>query len=407
MTSKTDPQPRRSTAETVGLLAVLTCLVAFSIDAMLPAFPAIGRDLRVENQNDVQFIIGAIFAGLSLGQLIYGPLSDSIGRKPAIYIGLVLFIGGTVICIVAPSLEVMLVGRFLQGLGAAGPKLVSVPLVRDQFKGAEMARIMSFTMTVFLIVPACAPMIGQAILWVADWRSIFLVILATAFVGLIWLWARQPETHPVEKRIPSTPRVIWAGAVETLKNRQAFGYMMSGSLIFGAFIGFLTSAQQIFQVTFDVGERFPLYFGALALAMGAASATNGRIVARFGMEQLSKSALAVQAITSSLFLIWLLTTGGEVSIALFLGWGALTFACFGMVFGNINALAMEPMGHIAGVAAAVIASFMTLISVVIGSAIGQAYDGNVLPLVGGFAILGSLAFLPMWWAGRGHTKTGN
>lgn len=394
---KSGPGPR----EFVALMALLISLVALSIDAMLPALPQIGTDLGVAERNHYQLVISVLFLGMAIGQLLYGPVSDSTGRKPAIYAGLAVFLLGCVLSVFATSFAVMLAGRFLQGLGAAGPRIVVVALVRDQHAGRAMARIMSFVMAVFILVPALAPALGQAILALAHWRAIFASFLALAVIAFAWFALRQPETLPRERRRPLRLGSIAAAVVETCRNRRAFGYTLAVGLIFGAFVGYLTSAQQVFQDHYGVGELFPAYFAVLALSIGGASLVNGRLVMRFGMRTLSRLALWGASGLAAVFLAVTVAAAGHPPFWAFMTFFVAAFFCIGILFGNFNALAMEPMGHIAGVAAAVIGSLATVISLALGTVIGQAYDGTVLPLVLGFAAVGPAALAVQWWTERG------
>lgn len=398
--ARTAPQPRFG--EFVTLTALVISLVALSIDIMLPALQQIAGDLGAPRANDSQLIVSALFAGLAAGQIVYGPLSDSIGRKPAIHAGLVLFILGCLMSILATSFTVMLAGRVLQGLGAAGPRSVIIALVRDQYEGRAMARIMSLVMAVFIMVPALAPGIGQVILMIADWRAIFGFLLAVAAVSLIWFALRQPETLAPERRVGFSPSRIVLAVRETCANRVAFGYTLASGLIFGAFVGYLNSAQQIFQIQYGLGVLFPLYFAALALALGAASLVNARLVMRHGMRRLSGWALGLLTGLSLAFLVPATLAGGAPPLWALMAYMVVAFFCIGMLFANFNALAMEPLGHIAGVGAAVVGSLTTLISMILGAAIGQAYDGSVLPLVAGFALLGLAAIAVVRWIERGR-----
>ncbi len=346
------PAPRLG--EFVTLTALIISLVALSIDAMLPALQQIGGDLGVRRANDSQLIIPALFLGLAAGQMFFGPLSDSVGRKPAIYAGLVLFIFGCLLSILATSFPVMLAGRVLQGIGAAGPRTVTIALVRDRYEGRAMARIMSIVMAVFIVVPALAPGIGQVILMIAHWRAIFGFLLAVAAIALVWFGLRQPETLAPERRVSFSPSRIVLAVRETCVNRVALGYTIASGLIFGAFIGYLNSAQQIFQQQYGLGALFPLYFAALALAIGGASVVNARLVMRHGMRPLSGWALTVLSGISLAFLVAAYAAAGAPPLWALMAYMAVAFFCIGILFGNFNALAMEPLGHIAGVGAAVV-----------------------------------------------------
>lgn len=388
--------------EFIVLMALMVSLVALSIDAMLPALGEIGTDLGVARDNDTQWVVTALFLGLAVAQLLYGPLSDSIGRKPAIYLGMAVFVVGCLLSIFATNFTVMLAGRVLQGIGAAGPRIVTVALVRDGYEGQAMARIMSFVMAVFILVPALAPILGQGILMVAHWRGIFVCFLALAVFASTWFAIRQPETLAPDKRVGFSFKQTASAIVETGTNRTAFGYMLAAGLIFGAFVGYLNSVQQIFQVQYGLGAAFPFYFAVLALSIGCASFLNARLVMRHGMRVLSRWALQALSILSVVFLVAAVWQAGHPPLWTLMGYCLLSFFCLGILFGNFNALAMEPLGHIAGTGAAVVGSLTTFLSLVFGLMIGQAYDGTVLPLIGGFAVLGVAALLVMAWTERGR-----
>ena len=398
------PNEKLRLGEFVSLMALLTSLVALSIDAMLPALSTIGTDLGVQRENGTQLIVSALFAGFAVGQLFYGPISDSTGRKPPIYVGLGLFMLGSILSMIAWSFPVMLLGRVLQGFGAAAPRIVTIAMIRDRYEGRAMARVMSFVMAVFIIVPMLAPALGQAVLLVADWRMIFALLLSLASVVFLWFAMRQPETLPASQRKPFSLKRIGSAVMEVGHDRWAVGYTISSGLVFGAFLGYLNSAQQIFQSQFALGTRFPLYFAALALSLGCASVVNAQLVMHFGMRLLSRRALQGLSLVSGGFLFYAWAMDGNPPLWTFMTWGPLTFFCLGLVFGNFNAMAIESLGHIAGVAAAVIGSVATVISLLLGLLIGQSYDGTVLPLVGGFAVLGVLSLGTMHLTESGFEK---
>lgn len=384
--------------EFVAMMALMMSLVAMSIDAMLPALADIGADLGAPNENASQLVVTMIFAGLAAGQLVYGPLSDSIGRKPAITMGYAVYVTGLLLAIFAASFPMMLAGRLLQGLGIAAPRTVSIALIRDRFEGRAMARVMSFITMVFILVPILAPSLGQAILLAADWRAIFVALLLIALASLAWFWLRQPETLPPARRAPLSAGRVGHALREVLGNRTALGYTLMAGLVAGAFQGYLSSAQQIFQFQYGLGARFPLLFAVNAAAIGLAAFTNGRLVMRYGMRAMTRLAAVVMVALSVIFVGVALVTGGRPALALFMGYLMPNFFCVGILFGNMNSLAMQPLGHIAGVGAAVVGSLSTWLATPLGAAIGQAYNGTVTPLVLGFAALGLAALALMRWA---------
>ena len=385
-------------AEFVALMACMTAMVALSIDAMLPALATIAHDLGAQRANDSQLIVSLIFLGLSIGQIFYGPLSDSTGRKPAIYLGISIYLIGSLLAFLAWNFQVMLIGRFLQGVGAAGPRSVAMALVRDQYSGRAMARVMSFVMTVFILVPIVAPMLGQGILLVAHWRAIFALYLVLALLIGCWFALRQPETLTGERRTSFQIGRILGAFREVFVNRIALGYTIMAGLISGGFVGYLNSAPQIFQQQYGLGAQFPFYFATLALALGGASYVNAQLVMRFGMRTLSLWSLITLGGLSLLFLLPDWYFAGQPPLWSLMAYLLLGFFAVGILFGNLNARAMEPLGHIAGVGAAVVGSFSTFLSTFIGGAIGQSYNGTVLPLVGGFALLSLLSLVVMMWA---------
>ena len=398
------PKPALSIGEFVALMAFMISLIALSIDAMLPALSLIGQDLHVEADNDRQLVVSALFLGFGVAQMIYGPLSDSIGRKRTIYIGYVVFLIGCLLSILSTSFDIMLAGRILQGAGAASPRIVCIALVRDQYEGREMARIMSFIMGVFILVPALAPALGQGIVMVSHWRAIFVVFLILAIAAWLWFAWRQPETLPPGRRVRFSVYVIWSGIKETCRNRMSFGYALAAGMIFGAFVGYLSTAQQFFHDIYGITDMFPFYFATLALAIGLSSYINGRLVVKIGMRPLSSYALRSLTLLSFTYFLFAAYVGGAPELWLNMAYFIGAFLSIGILFANFNALAMEPLGHIAGVGAAVVGSISTLISVLLGWFIGQMFDATVLPLVGGFALLGSFSIGLMWWIELGRDK---
>lgn len=379
--------------EFVALMAFTMALVALSVDAMLPAFPEMGRDLLVDNVNDVQLVISVLFTGLALGQPFFGPLSDTTGRKPAMYAGFVVFILGTLLCMLAVDFHIMLAGRLLQGLGAAGPRVVAIALIRDRFKGSAMARVMSFIMTVFILVPIFAPALGQVVLLFAGWRAIFGTLMGLGLATMLWIALRQPETLPAHQRLPFTLRKIRSAFLVVFRNRQTMIYTLITGCISGAFFGYLNVCQQIFQVQYGLGTMFPAYFAFLAMSVGAASLLNSSMVMRLGMHTLAKGSLYLMMVLSWLFFCLNSLTAGHPPLWLFMINFLALFFSIGVLFGNLNAIAMEPLGHVAGTGAAVIGSISTLLAVVLGYAIGHAYDGTLFPMAIGFAGLTTISVL--------------
>ena len=381
--------------EFVALTASMISLVALSIDAMLPALSSIGESLGVLHENDSQLIIATVFLGMAFGQLLYGPMSDATGRKPAIYIGYGFFAAGSLLCLFATDFNAMIAGRLLQGFGLAAPRIVTIAMVRDQYEGAAMARVMSFIMMVFILVPMVAPAIGQVILMLFNWRAIFAFILLAGLITALWFMFRQPESLPEQQRVPFRLARLGSASVEVCTNPVAIGYTLITGIIFSAFLGYLSSSQQLFQQQYGLGNQFPLYFALLASAIGLSSFINGRIVMRTGMHKPTLIALIALTLLSILFYCVSVASHGHPPLWLLTAYFIAAFACVGILFGNLNALAMQPLGHIAGIGASVIGSLSTLISVPCGIFIARSYNGTVLPLVGGFAVCAGLALMLM------------
>lgn len=386
--------------EFIVLMAFLTALVALAIDAMLPALGIMAGDLTVARANDIQFVISALFIGMTIGQLLYGPIADAIGRKPALYSGMALFILGSLISWHADSLPVMLFGRFVQGLGVSGPRIIVMAIVRDKYHGRDMAYVMSMVMGVFILVPAIAPSIGELIIHLADWRSIFLFYIAATSLAALWAHMRLEETLAPENRRPFSLPVIWSGIKEAARTRVTLGYTVCSGVAFGSVLGYLNSAQQIFQGLFEAGQYFALYFGMLALAFGAALFSNSRWVRRVGMRIITRNALYGMMTAAGLFFAHTLLA--EPSLPIFMVCMGACFYCLGLMFGNMSAMALEPMGHMAGLASAFMGSCSSLVSMTLGAIVGQLYDGTLLPLSAGLLIFSTGTYGIMRWAEHGH-----
>lgn len=391
-----------SSKEFTLLMALLMSIVAISIDALLPALGIIGGELGVTNPNHTQLIIGFIFAGMAIGQLIAGPMSDALGRKPILYTGIGLYLVGSVYCYFATNFDALLLGRAIQGLGVAGPYVTATSVVRDKYAGRDMARVMSLIMMIFILVPAIAPSLGQALLHIAEWRSIFLLYIGYSIGIGIWIALRLDETLPPTKRIALKPIAFLEGFREVVSNRTTMMYMVAMGLCFGSFIGYLGASQQIFQDQFGVGEDFALYFGGLALVLGVASLANSKFVGKYGMRFICTRAMGAIVIASAAF--YGLHFVVAITLWWFVAYAAILFFAFGLMFGNLNAIAMEPMGHIAGMASAIMGACSSIISLGLGTLIGQMYDGTLKPITLGFLVLGTFTLLLMQAEKRWHAR---
>ena len=403
MTDPTRPPHRLALPEFVAMLAFLFAVIAFSIDAMLPALPQIAAELTPDDVNRAQLILTAFVAGMGLGTLFAGPLSDAIGRKPAMAVGFAVYLAATVAALFAQSLELLLLARFAQGIGAAGPRIVGMALVRDLYQGRDMARITSFVMMVFILIPALAPSIGQGFIALGGWRAVFGAFLAFGLAGLAWMWLRQAETLAPAHRRPLRLATLAAGVREVLSDREVVLCTVVLSLGFGQMFALLSSAQQLFAEAYGRGDSFPLWFAAMALLSGAGTVLNARLVMRLGMHRLARSAYAMQIVVSTLFLAALLTGAlpGSLRFAAFFLWAVSVFTMAGLTFGNLNAIAMQRMGHLAGTTASVTSALSTLAAVLIAAPVGQAYGGTAIPVT-----LATLACSVLAWAIMGRMATG-
>ncbi|RJL04776.1 MFS transporter [Paracoccus aestuarii] len=379
------------------MLAFLFATIAFSIDAMLPALPDIAADLTPDNVNRAQLILTSFVAGMGLGTLFAGPLSDALGRKRTITLGFGIYISATIAALYAETLEFLLIARFVQGLGAAGPRIVGLALVRDLYEGREMARISSFVMMIFIMIPAVAPTLGAGIIALSDWHGVFLAFIAFAVIGALWLNIRQAETLPPENRRPLRVASLYAAAREVLSDRQVMLATLILTLGFGQMFGLLSSAQQLFGETYGKGENFHLWFAAMAVLSGSGTVLNATFVMRFGMRRIAKWAYVMQTFVSGIALMLILTgvLPQGLEFPLFFFWAVSVFFMAGVTFGNLNALALQRMGHIAGMAASIVAAISTLAAVVIAAPVGLLYDGTAIPAITATLLCSALAWALM------------
>ena len=396
-------RPALPFAEFVALIALMFAMIAFGTDSMLPALPEIARDLGLDDANRAQLVVTSFVLGTGIGQLFTGPLSDALGRKPVISGGLLLFMLGSLLAWKVGTLDWLLVARFLQGLGVSAPRTVTLAMVRDLYAGRMMARVMSIAMALFVLVPAVAPLTGQWIAQALGWRTIFLSFVLFALVGLGWLNLRQGETLAPDRRRPLRVASFLGAAREVLTSRIVMTYVLILSVGYGALFGYLSSAQQVFVDVFGAGDRFPLFFAAIALFSGVSGFVNAALVVRLGMRRMIVTAFSMILLADIAMTIFLLVASppDEVAFGAFLAWSMLAFLVPGLTFGNLNALAMEPMGHIAGMASAIIGALSTMLGVSIAIPIGLAFDGTILPLLVGFSLCAAAALALMLTTSHG------
>ncbi|MEJ6792618.1 MAG: multidrug effflux MFS transporter [Lacinutrix sp.] len=378
--------------EFVVLMASLMAIVALAIDALLPAISTISAELNSVNSNDNKLLITMIFLGLGVGQLVFGPLSDSFGRKPIVYIGFLIFIIASIICVLSPSIEWMIFGRVLQGIGLAAARTIAITIIRDTYKGDFMAKIMSFITTIFIIVPVVAPVMGKFILNHYDWKGIFYAQLIIAIIVCVWFWKRQPETLKPEYKIKFNKHVFIDGLKELLKHKIPLGFTLVSGFISGAFIVYLSAAQTIFEIQYGLVDEFPYVFAGLAIGVGLATFLNGNLVMRLGMWKLSFLAITVFSLNALIYVLLFWNTDNP-TLPILLVFMAIQFFTIGFIFGNVRAITMEPIGHIAGIGAAITGFVSTMMAVPIANYIGGFVTTTALPLFIGFTVFGSLSFV--------------
>lgn len=380
--------------EFIVIMASLMSLVALSIDALLPALNQIGLSVGFEHPKDNQLLITMIFLGLGFGQLISGPLSDSFGRKPIIYVGFTVFVLASFVCVSATSLEMMVLGRILQGIGLSAPRTISIAMVRDSYSGDYMARVMSFIVVIFILVPVVAPALGKVVLDLYGWKAIFYSQLFFGVIVMGWLWKRQPETLQPAHKKKFTVVLFVDGAKEFIKHKQAIAFTIISGFITGSFMVYLSASQHIFQAQYDMAEEFPFIFAGLAIGVGFATFLNGTFVIKYGMLKLVSIAMLFFTLIPMVYMGFFYGTSNP-SIGILLIFFGLQFFSLGFLFGNLRALAMEPVGHIAGIGSAINGFVSTIMAVPIATYIGKFVTTTALPLFIGFSICGICSLISL------------
>jgi DHA1 family bicyclomycin/chloramphenicol resistance-like MFS transporter len=379
--------------ELIALLAMLSSLGALTIDLQLPAMPEILASFGLHEANLQQWIVSAYMLGFASVQILYGPISDSVGRKPVVIFGLLVYIGASFWLLVADDYWLFLLARGLQGAGAAAARIMINAITRDFFKGDEMAKVTSLVMLIFILVPVFAPTVGSLLLWLGHWHLILYVFLGFSLVVLVWTWFRLPESLSAHNKKPLRLSRLKASFIQVVTEPLAIVFAVVSGVIFSGFMAYLNSAEQIFANLYGVPEKFPYIFGLLALFFGLAAFINSRIVMRFGAMQVTLYALMALVSINLIHLVVMFGYGGLPPLWLFVMAVALINMCVGLVFGNVMAIAMLPLGEVAGMGASVIGSISTFLAAVIGIVISQQLDGNLWPIALGFACTAVVSLL--------------
>ncbi len=388
-----------SRVEFIILVAALMALNALAIDVMLPALPYMGEALGIANENERQLVVGFYMFGFGLAQLAFGPLTDRFGRRGPLFVGLAIYLVCAFGATFAPDFATLLALRFVQGMGAAGTRVIATAVVRDRFEGREMAEVMSLTFMIFMAIPIIAPGIGQVILLTGPWQYIFLFMGGLALMIGAWGFFRLPETMHPEYRRALSFRSVTDGFRIVLTNRLALFYGLAGTFLFGAMFGFISASQQIFVELYGLGPWFPVAFAAMAGTIAVAQFINSRVVRRFGMRRLAHTANL--AYVGGAVVLLIVALMGPVPFPLFFGLLMVIQFFFGWAASNMNSLSMEPLGRVAGTAASVFGFTQTVGGALIGTYIGQHYDGTLVPNALGYATMGALVLVCVLIAERG------
>lgn len=364
-------------AEFIALMAMMSAMTAFSIDSMLPALPEIAAELSPDAPNAAQLILSSFLVGLGIGTFVTGPISDAFGRKPVVYAGCAVYVVGAALAYSGQSLEMVLAARVMQGLGMSGPRVVTMAIIRDLFAGRQMAKIVSFVMIVFTLVPAVAPLLGALVIDIAGWRGIFVSFLIFCSVLVVWLFLRLDETLPRNERRPFSGAAIFSAIREMFSIPMVTLSVILQTLCFGVLFSGLTTVQQIYDITFDRAESFPMWFAIVAVFAGSASFINAMLVVRLGMRLIVSAMLLAQLFFSGVMIVLTyMPPPDPVYFYLFVFWQFSLFFMAGLTIGNLNALALEPIGHIAGTAASVMSGIATVGAMLFAVPIGLTFDGT-------------------------------
>ena len=393
------PVKRLSLPEFVALTAALMALNALAIDIMLPALPQMGADFHVAQENDRQLIIVAYMMGFGVSQLFYGPLTDRFGRRSVLFISLFFYVVAAIMCVYASNFELLIWARAFMGASAGGSRVIAVSAARDLYVGRQMAKVMSLVMIVFMSAPIVAPFFGQMMLKYMSWRGIFWALAVFGVVMFTWVLVRMPETLPLDRRVPLNLPTMFRNYWKVIRTREALGYTIASGFLFGGLMSYISSSEQLYHEVYATGDWFALWFAGAAVAMSISNLINSRLVERIGMRPISHFALICFVIVSIIHAI--IAMQGPVPFPLFYTLVILAFFCIGFQGPNYNAIAMEPLGALAGSGAALIGFASSFVSASIGGLVAHQFDGTVTPIFIGHAVVGTLALITIFITERG------
>lgn len=393
------PTRRLSLPEFVALTAALMALNALAIDIMLPALPQMGADFKVPQENDRQLIIVAYMLGFGVSQLFYGPLTDRFGRRSVLFISLFFYVVAAIMCVYAPTFELLIAARAFMGASAGGSRVIAVSAARDLYVGRQMAKVMSLVMIVFMSAPIVAPFFGQLMLKSMSWHGIFWVLAVFGAIMFLWVLIRMPETLPKDRRVPLNIPTMFRNYWKVIRTREALGYTIASGFLFGGLMSYISSSEQLYHEVYDTGDWFALWFAGAAIAMSISNLVNSRLVERVGMRPISHSALIAFVLVSIVHAI--IAMQGPVPFPLFYTLVIIAFFAIGFQGPNYNAIAMEPLGALAGSGAALIGFASSFVSASIGGLVARQFDGTVTPIFIGHAVVGSLALITIFITEKG------
>lgn len=385
--------------EFVALTAALMALNALAIDIMLPALPQMGSDFEVAEENDRQFIIISYMLGFGVSQLFYGPLTDRFGRRNVLFISILFYVLAAILCVLAPTFELLILARAFMGASAGGSRVIAVSAARDLYAGRQMAKVMSLVMIVFMSAPIFAPFLGQMMLKITSWRGIFWALAAMGVLLFVWVLTRMPETLPKDRRIPLNLPTILSNYWKVIRTREALGYTIASGLVFGCLMSYISSSEQLYHEVYATGDWFALWFAGAAVAMSVSNLLNSRLVERLGMRPISHAALLAFVVVSTIHAG--IALQGPVPFGIFYTLVIIAFFAIGFQGPNYNAIAMEPLGALAGSGAALLGFASSFVSSSIGGLVARQYNGATTPIFIGHAILGILALIAILITERG------